>query len=88
MGGDFYVIQFTHEKNWTCHITHSMRDFNNFINMFDLWDSPLLNAKFTWTDGKENPLLSRLDRFLVSNYWEEVYPHFSQHAIMKMASDH
>lgn len=88
IGGDFNVTRFMHEKNRPNNITRSMRDFNNVINQCDLRDSPLLKAKFTWTDRKENPLLSRLDRFLVSNCWEEVYPHFSQEAIFKLASDH
>lgn len=88
VGGDFNVIRFTYEKNRPGHITRSMRDFNSLVNQCDLRDFPLLNAKFTWIDGKSNPLLSRLDRFLVSNCWEEVYPHFIQEAIPKIASDH
>lgn len=85
---DFNVIRFTHEKNQPSTINRSMRDFNILINQCDLRDSPLLNVRFTWTDGKDNPLLSRLDRFLVSNSWEEVYPHFFQEAILKIVSDH
>lgn len=53
-GGDFNVIRFVHEKNRPSNITHNM-DFNSFINQCDLPDSPLLNVKFTWTNGKENP---------------------------------
>lgn len=80
-------IRFTHEKSRPS-ITRSMRDFNSFINLFDLCDSSLLNAKFKWTDGKEIPILSRLDRFLVSNGWEEVYLHFTQEEIPKIVFDH
>lgn len=65
-----------------------MSDFNQLVNQCDFRDSPLLNAKYIWSDGKENPLFSRLDRFLVSNCWEEVYPHYTQEAILKIASDH
>lgn len=77
VGGDFNVIRFTHEKSQHFMITQSMSDFNSFINQCDIRDAPLANAKFTWTDGRETPLLSRLDRFLVSNCWEEVYPLFT-----------
>lgn len=59
--GDFNVIKFMHEKNRSSIITRSMREFNDFINQCDLCDSPMTNAKFTWMDGKANPLLSRLD---------------------------
>lgn len=82
------MIRFMHEKNRPNRITHGMREFNDVINQCDLRDSPLLKAKFTWTDGKDNPLLSWLDRFLMSNCWEEVYPHFTQEVIPKIASDH
>lgn len=84
IGGNFNVIRFIHEKSRPNVITRSMRDFNDMINQCDLRDSPLLRAKYTWTDGKEHPLLSRLDRFLVSNCWEEVYPHFTQEVLPKL----
>lgn len=86
--GDLNVIKITHEKNRPSIIIRSMRDFNSFMNQNDFCNSPLMNAKFTWTDGREPSLLSRLDRFLVSSCWEENYPHFTQEAIPKIASDH
>lgn len=88
VGGDFNVIRFTYKKNRPSCITCSMRDFNQWVNQCDLRDSPLLNAKYTWSDGKEFPLLSRLDRFMVSNCWEEVYPYFTLEVIPKITSDH
>lgn len=65
-----------------------MKDFNQWVNQCNLRNSPLLNAKYTWSDGKEFSFLSWLDRFIVSNCWEEVYPHFMQEVIPKIASDH
>lgn len=81
VGGDFNVIRFTYDKNRHSHITRSMREFNDVVNQCDLRDSPLLNARYTWSDDKECSLLSCLDRSLVSNCWEEVYPHLTQEAI-------
>lgn len=65
-----------------------MRDFNSFIHSQGLWDSPLLNASFTWTNSQDSPTMSRLDRFLISNCWEDLYSHFIQEALPKIVSDH
>lgn len=51
IGGDFNVIRFVHEKNSSTRVTKSMQDFGAFVNECSLRDCPLLNAKFTWTNG-------------------------------------
>lgn len=66
VGGDFNVIRFVNEKRPCGRITRSIKDFDQFIRDGDLRDVLLYNAKFTWTNGQDNPILSRLDRFLVS----------------------
>lgn len=86
--GDFNAIRFIHEKNVTSRVTRNMQDFGSFVNECALQDSPLLNAKFTWTNGCDPPTLCKLDRFLVSNDWEDLYPRFFQEGISKIASDH
>lgn len=88
VGGDFNVIRFAHEKNSHSRVMRSMRDFGEFINCGSLLDCPLMNARFTWAIGQEQPTLSELDRFLVSNDWEELYPRFSQEGLPKIVSDH
>lgn len=42
-----------------------MRGFEEFVCVGGLRESPLSNAKFTWTNGLSNLVMSRLDRFLV-----------------------
>lgn len=79
------IIIFVHEKNNQTCITRSMRDFGEFINSCSLRDCPLRNAKFTWTNGQSN---LRLDRFLISPEWEELYPCYSQEGISKIVFDH
>lgn len=51
IGGDFNVIRFVSKKGPRGRITYSMRDFEEFVRFGCLWDSPLSNAKFTWTNG-------------------------------------
>lgn len=48
----------------------------------------MINARFTWTNGQENPTMCRLDRFLVSNCWEDHFPQFIQVSLLKVALDH
>lgn len=71
LGWDFNVIRFTYEKNKQNRITRSMQDFEEFVSCNGLWDGPWPNGKYTWTNGQT---FCRLDRFLVSSCWEEVYP--------------
>ena len=76
IGGDFNIIRFIHEKNTSSRVTRSMRNFEAFVNDYSLRDCPLLNAKFTWINGCDPLILCKLDRFLVLNDWEKLYPQF------------
>lgn len=69
-------------------MNRSMRDFNSFVQAHALRDSQMTNANFTWTNGQESLVLCWLDRFLVSNYWEDLYPTFIQEALPKIVSYH
>lgn len=69
-------------------ITRSMRDFENFVLEAKLCDCPSSNASFTWTNGQTPSILSRLDKFLVSRDWEEMYPHYFQEVRTKITYDH
>lgn len=45
-------------------------------------------ALFTWSNHQSPPIMSRLDRFLLSNEWMDLYPDVLQIALHKTASDH
>lgn len=77
-----------YEKNNQGRVARSMKDFEQFVNTYSLLDSFLMNTKFTWTNGETPPIIYRLDIFLVSNCWEDLYPHFIQETLSKIASDH
>ena len=51
-----------------------MKRFSEIIEDLELRDLPLQGGSFTWKGGLNNQSHSRIDRFLVSNEWEE---HFS-----------
>lgn len=65
-----------------------MRKFGSFIERWYLIDGPLKGAKYTWTNFRDNPSLSRLDKFLFCNNWEDLFPGRSQVAYPRSVSDH
>lgn len=59
--------------------------------MDDRWkliDGSLKGFKYTWFNFRDNPSMSRLDRFLFCNNWEELFPYRSQVALIRSLSDH
>ena len=65
-----------------------MRGFNDWIQFHDLVDLPLRGADFTWSNMQTKPVMSRLDRFLVSTDWLDIFPDCSQRAVARTISDH
>ncbi|XP_068486497.1 uncharacterized protein [Phaseolus vulgaris] len=62
-------------------------DFNEFIDKNMLVELPLVGKKFTWykPDGFAK---SRLDRFLVSMEWLQMWPTSKQYVQQREVSDH
>ncbi|XP_070677899.1 uncharacterized protein [Malus domestica] len=73
-GGDFNVMRFVNEKSNGGRMTTSMRDFNDFIQDTKLKDLELLNAQFTRSNFREEPVCRKLDKFLFSVGCEEIFP--------------
>ncbi|XP_026405470.1 uncharacterized protein LOC113300482 [Papaver somniferum] len=88
IGGDFNTITKCDEKKHCSRITRSMLNFNKFIVEHDLIDLPLKGARFTWSNGQSNPVMCRLDKFLISPSFEQHFPFVSQLAKARPTSDH
>ena len=88
VGGDFNVIRRSSEKLGGSRLTSSMRDFDSFISESELLDPPLRNASFTWSNMQESPVCKRLDRFLYSNEWGQLFPQGIQETLIRRTSDH
>ncbi|RVW69351.1 Transposon TX1 uncharacterized 149 kDa protein [Vitis vinifera] len=88
VGGDFNVIRRSSEKLGGSRLTSSMRDFDSFIRESELLDPPLRNASFTWSNMQESPVCKRLDRFLYSNEWGQLFPQGIQETLIRRTSDH
>jgi len=89
LGEDFNSIRSSKER-------HSVRDsqvvddyapFNEFIDDCSLIYLPLGGRKFTWFKG-DGCLMSRLDRFLLSEEWCLIWPNCLQVAHLRGLSDH
>lgn len=83
VGGDFNVIRFPSERSGAEHFTPGMIDFSDFIFSLGLMDIPLEGEKFTWSNNRETPAMSRIDRFLYSGEWEDRYPTVVQRDFLK-----
>ena len=68
--------------------TLAMTDFSDFIDTANLIDLPLLSGPFTWSSGSDSPLMSRIDRVLVSANWEDHFPDVSQKLLPHPISNH
>lgn len=64
-----------------------MKEFDNFLNNMELVDIPLHGRKFTWyRQGGFSK--SRLDRFVVSEEWLNLWPTSAQHVLPRDIFDH
>ena len=89
LGRDFNVIRTSEERMGGCRSTLSMIKFNDFIVKEKLIDYPLQGALNTWKRGQAaTTIMSRLDRFLVSQDWDCKYHHTNQLALPQITSDH
>lgn len=69
-------------------MTKEIPSFTDWINSQSSVDLHLKGAAFTWSNHQSPPILSRLNRFLVSREWLDLYPEVCQIAPPKPASDH
>ncbi|RVW92465.1 Transposon TX1 uncharacterized 149 kDa protein [Vitis vinifera] len=88
VGGDFNVIRRCSEKLGGARLTPSMKDLDDFIRENKLIDPPLRSASFTWSNMQEHPVCKRLDCFLYSNEWEQLFPQSLQEVLPRWTSDH
>ncbi|PNT63569.1 hypothetical protein BRADI_4g17414v3 [Brachypodium distachyon] len=88
IGGDFNIIRGPEEKNQNYYHSHFIDDFNAIIHAFTLREIALSGGKFTWTNGQDPPTLVKLDRVLMSDNWEDIFPLVSVRKLPRSFSDH
>ena len=88
IGGDFNVLRFPRERNREGRWTGAMRRFSQIIDELDLKDMPLQGGVLTWTGGPGKQRIARLDRFLITDDWENYFGNVTQCTLPRPLSDH
>nr|CAD1829772.1 unnamed protein product [Ananas comosus var. bracteatus] len=55
--------------------------FREVVTELGLIDLPIRNCEFTWSNGRRNPFLERLDRAFISQGWQSVFPRSTLRAL-------
>ncbi|KAK1647521.1 hypothetical protein QYE76_065326 [Lolium multiflorum] len=86
--GDFNLIVRASDKS-TPHVNRrTMGMFRRCLNELELKESTLLGRRFTWSNGRAEPTLVKLDWWFASVDWEELHPDASLTALSSSISDH
>ncbi|KEH19396.1 DUF4283 domain protein [Medicago truncatula] len=87
--GDFNFIQGIYEKKGRETMFRQVEAdvFNKFIDDSSLIDLPICGRLFTWYRG-DGVSISRLDHFLLSEKWCDMWPNYTQVACQRGLSDH
>lgn len=81
-------MSFPSERFGGCRLNEGNRAFSDWINFNSLVDLHLAVALYTCWNHQSPPIMSKLDRFLVTNDWIDLYPEVNQLTLPKPASDH
>ena len=88
VGGDFNVLRHSGEKNKNWHNSPHVDMFNSIINSFNLFEIHIEGGMYTWSNNQDHPTLEKLDRVLVSDDWELLFPSVTIRKLVRELSDH
>jgi hypothetical protein len=86
--GDFNMILYASEKNNEILDRNMMARFRNFVHEHELKDLYLHGRRFTWSNERDRPTMTRIDRALVSVDWDMAHADAILQALSSSASDH
>jgi hypothetical protein len=88
LNGDFNIIRFPSEKNKVGPMHRHSGTFNAIINAYELMEIVMNGGKYTWSNNQTPPTLEKLDRFLMSKGWEDIFPRVVVRKLPRETSDH
>ncbi|XP_068657000.1 uncharacterized protein [Aristolochia californica] len=65
-----------------------MQGFSDFIGGCGMDEIPLSGKNYTWTNGLQQSILSKLDRFLACHDWLQLFGNVIGRVFNKVGSDH
>jgi hypothetical protein len=74
VGGDFNIIRFSNERNKKCGLHKHSDLFNDLIHKYELIEIQMPCGGFTWSNNQNDPTLVKLDKILMSEDWDTIYP--------------
>ncbi len=86
--GDFNVLLSFRDKNGPPSRVAKILSFRNIISYLGLFDLPIINKAFTWSNERSSPTLECLDRALISRDWHSFFPRSILRALPRPRSDH
>jgi hypothetical protein len=86
--GDFNMILRASEKNNENLDRNMKARFRTFVENHELRDLYMHGRLFTWSNERQTPTMSKLDRALVSIDWQIMYPDSLLQALSSSISDH
>lgn len=88
IGRDFNVVRRIEKKSTRGRFTRSMKNFNLLIEDLNFIDVPMKNDSFTWSDFRERPVATSIDRFLLSQKCVEAFKEVELLRLHRTTSDH
>nr|XP_051222261.1 uncharacterized protein LOC127340559 [Lolium perenne] len=86
--GDFNLLRCPTDKNTPNFDLSLANAFNDSIRSLALFELPLLDRLYTWSNKRETPTLARLDRALFNQAWNLALPNSSLSSLPRPTSDH
>lgn len=86
--GDFNIIRKETEKNKEGGYNRWSFLFNAILEQAGLRELALNGRQFTWSSEHDDPTYEKLDRILMSNNWEDLFPLSIVSALDRILSDH
>lgn len=86
--GDFNLIYMARDKNNGRLHRGLMRRFRGFLDDLQLEEIHLSGRLFTWSNGRDQPMLERLDRAFATIDWFEQFPNHLLRCLSSDCSDH
>ncbi|XP_028075236.1 uncharacterized protein LOC114277537 [Camellia sinensis] len=87
VGGEFNEIRNLDDRVGCSRKDRGMKDFNDFIDRYELTEIQMMGRKFTWCNAIDGNKWSKIDRFLLSLEWLERFK-LKLWGLPRLISDH